>query len=644
MLSERELRRLKRAAYEMRHDILDLCFACGEQKGHLGGCMSVVELLATLYLKTMNIQDEEIRCERWDERDRFVMSKGHAGIALYAALRQAGVLSEEQLHAGIRGDGTILYRHPKFNPENGIECSVGSLGMGIGFAVGLVEAAKRKKQTHRVFVILGDGECDEGSVWESLAYAAHHNMEQLIVIVDRNALQLDGKTQEVLDLGDLEEKFKAFGFEAISIDGHNFEQINEALEAQHKGKPLAIIAHTVKGKGVSFAEDKTEWHDNVLTEELYCLALRELETAYSTEANDESSAHAPVRHISLEREARTQNEDTLTLCGSADMIEEFARLGSGNIVGRIAEEIAGVDPQFSLVYSDCANRIGISRLRQEYPQMCYETGIAEQNQLMVAVALALEGFNVFAVAYAPFITARVLDQIRANMGYMKSPVKLIGLSAGFAASDLGATHTALEDIADLRAIPNLTVLCPADCFETAKMMIAAAKMKTPVYIRITKGLTPDHRIYEKDYALEIGKAVTLREGNDVVVFGCGAVLSEVLGAAEKLEAHGISCKVVNMHTIKPLDKGALEEALGAKLIVTVEEHSIIGGLGGAVAEHLVSCVRHAPLLRLGVPDRYYVADLPSREMERAGLTAQGITECILCRLKEISQFENRENC
>ncbi len=627
MLTEKQLKRLRQAAYEMRRDILDMCLQCGTQKGHLGGCMSAVDILAVLYLEVMNISEQEIQRNAWDDRDRFVLSKGHAGMALYAALHQAGVLTKEQIHGGIRGDNTILYRHPKYNPAYGIECSVGSLGMGIGYAVGLAEAMKRKNKANKIYCMVGDGECDEGAVWESFAYAAHRKLDKLTVIIDENGLQLDGKTWDVLNMGNFEDKLRAFDFDVCSVDGHDYEQIYAAFQREHDGKPMAIIAKTIKGKGVSFAEDRTEWHDNILTEALYRQAIMELEQNYNASDSDMNiSDKCPPTHLSQQR-ADTQEQIKL----SAALLQE---LNYKNTVGITANEIASQDTAFCLVYADCANRIGMETLKEQHPEMCYEMGISEQNQLMVATALAQEGFDVFAVAYAPFITARVLDQIRANLGYMQSPVKLIGLSAGFAASDLGATHTALEDIANLRCIPNMTVICPADCEEMAKAMAEVAHWRTPVYIRMTSALEGCERVLPTHSEFTVGKANVLREGKDIALIGCGTVLSEVLKAAEQLETQGISCKVINMHTIKPLDKLELQALCHMRLIVTVEEHSILGGLGGTVAEFFSSMKCHAPLLRLGVPDEYYKADIPLKEMEKARLLHPQICEQILNKLNE----------
>ncbi len=274
-----ELLNLKKICIDMRRDILSMCYRCGAQKAHLGGCMSSVEILAVLYLKIMNLKN--VKCEDWEKRDRFLMSKAHAAIAQYAALFQAGILTKEEINGPMRGPDTITYRHLKRNEDKAIEYSAGSLGMGLGYGVGLCHAIKRKGLPSQVYVMLGDGECNEGSIWESAAYASHAGFDNLTVLIDKNGLQLDGRTSDVLDIDNMRERWQAFGFETKEIDGHSLTEIYDALKLKHQ-KPVAIIANTVKGKGISFAENRVEWHDNYLTDELYDIALKELEVNYDS--------------------------------------------------------------------------------------------------------------------------------------------------------------------------------------------------------------------------------------------------------------------------------------------------------------------------------------------------------------------------
>ena len=231
----------------------------------------MTEIMSALYLGIMNIDPDDLKNEN---RDRFILSKGHGVLAQYTALKQLGIISDAEL-MGFKKSGTRLFAHPSKNPDIGIEFSSGSLGQGISLAVGTAMALKRKNNPARVFVLVGDGECDEGSVWEATASAAHFQLDNLTIIVDKNELQYDGRTSDILNMENLSEKFSAFGFDVKEADGHNIEELLTALEYK-SSRPIALIAHTVKGKGVSFMENNPVWHNGKLTEKQYLQAMNEL--------------------------------------------------------------------------------------------------------------------------------------------------------------------------------------------------------------------------------------------------------------------------------------------------------------------------------------------------------------------------------
>lgn len=271
-LAPSERRRLSGLALDIRKTVVELAHANPDMPFHLGGSLSAAEVLAVLYGGVMHTGTDGTP---WDQRDRFVLSKGHASLALYPALLHAGLVSQEDIDRGLLGPNAVLFKHPRRDPARGIETSGGSLGMGLGYACGLAIAANRRASGSRVFCLLGDGECNEGSVWEAAALAGHMGLAALTVIVDVNGLQLDGPTAQILDTGSLAEKFRAFGFEAIEVDGHDVSALWSVLAPSHT-RPRAVLAHTTKGKGLSFAENCVEWHDNKLTDELYARAVREL--------------------------------------------------------------------------------------------------------------------------------------------------------------------------------------------------------------------------------------------------------------------------------------------------------------------------------------------------------------------------------
>lgn len=307
----------------------------------------------------------------------------------------------------------------------------------------------------------------------------------------------------------------------------------------------------------------------------------------------------------------------------------WARLGQNAVFGGVGlMEVMKEHDNVQFITADVSTLLGLSKFKALYPEHYYDVGIAEQNMVTVAAGMALEGNCVFLSTYASFLVVRGLEQIRHNLGYLKTNVKVIGMSAGCATGKSGISHWCTEDMAFLRAIPNMTVISPADGAEVVKATIAAANMEGPVYIRLTGNLNTEV-IYKEDYDFQIGKGIVLREGTDVAVVATGLMVSEALGAAEILAKEGISCKVVNMHTVKPLDTALMEEIYkNYNLIVTVEEHNVVGGLGGAIAEHKATFENSPRQLFLGITDEYKKTGSRKFIMEEYGLTAEEIANSI----------------
>jgi transketolase len=315
-------------------------------------------------------------------------------------------------------------------------------------------------------------------------------------------------------------------------------------------------------------------------------------------------------------------------------IRTWSMLGSNGAFGFAALELPEIDKNVAMLTADEMYFSGLERFGAKYPDRFYNIGIAEQNMVGVAAGMSKEGLNVFATTYATFATTRSCDQVRVNMGYMKLGIKLVGLTAGLSVGSLGATHCSVEDIAIMRAIPNITILSPADCTETVKATIAASQHQGPIYLRLTGG-QPNLPVYKADYEFEIGKAIKLREGEDIAIVATGAMVHASLEAAKILAEQGVSSSVIDMHTIKPLDERALLELLGTKLLVTVEEHSKKGGLGGAVAEFLAGVRVKPPQLIIGLADEFKnAADYPHL-LKQYGLTAPQIAETILSKYDEV---------
>jgi transketolase len=267
------LNKIRLMAKNIRRRILDMTYAAGSSGAHIGGALSIVEVMATLYGTVLKYDPKN---PDWNERDRFILSKGHTGIALYATLAEVGILNQDDIDSFQRS-GSNFTTHPIINRQKGIEFSTGSLGMGLSLGIGVAIAAKIKRQSHRVFICLGDGECNEGSVWEAAMAAAHYQLDNIVSIIDRNSFQLSGKTSEIMNTSQLEIKWKSFGWNVIDVEGHDIEQLLYTFDMYKKERqPCLIILNTVKGKGFSFSENNNAWHHSVLSKSQYDLAVEEL--------------------------------------------------------------------------------------------------------------------------------------------------------------------------------------------------------------------------------------------------------------------------------------------------------------------------------------------------------------------------------
>lgn len=306
----------------------------------------------------------------------------------------------------------------------------------------------------------------------------------------------------------------------------------------------------------------------------------------------------------------------------------WSRLNSRKVFGTILEEIAPFHPELMVLAADVADSAGLTGFAQQYPNQFLNTGIAEQNMIGIAAGLALEGRRVFAASFAPFASMRCYEMLRSYLGYMKLNVKVVGLASGLSMGVGGNTHFGLEDAAITRAIPNMTVISPADCTETVKAVLALADHVGPAYLRLT-GVGGNPIVYKEDYDFQIGKGIVLREGEDIALIAAGTMVYESIRAARILQKQGISCTVVDMHTIKPLDTDLLDRLFSShKLIVTVEEHSVIGGLGSAVAEYKSGIPGAPKQLILGIPDAFGKAGDYPYLLEQYSLTAPGIAQII----------------
>ena len=312
-------------------------------------------------------------------------------------------------------------------------------------------------------------------------------------------------------------------------------------------------------------------------------------------------------------------------------IKMWSTIGARATFGLAALELAKEIDNLMVLTCDVSTSAGLDRFRKTYPDKYLDLGIAEQNMIGVAAGLASENFNVVTTTFAPFQSIRCCEQIKVNLGYMRQRVCMVGIASGLALGTLGFTHCCIEDVGILRTIPGITIISPADSLETVKAVEAAIKSENPSYIRLT-GSSNNPIVYNKDYKFKIGQSITLRDGKDITIFCAGSMVYQSLEAAKILETKNISAKIVNMHTIKPIDNIAIEEACNSKLIVSVEEHNVIGGLGSAIAEYKSSLKDSPKQLILGIKDTYSKGGNYKFLEEKHRLTPEKIVEDIVKKI------------
>ncbi len=646
---------LTAAAAEMRAMDLISIFAAGS--GHPGGTLSVMDIAATLYLNSLNHDPAN---PTWPDRDRVFWSAGHKAPALYVALGKAGyfplddVVLLRQLGSGFEG-------HPNWLKVPGVEISSGSLGQGLGAAVGSALAAKLHGAAYRVYAIMGDGEQQEGSIWEAAMSAGHHKLDNVCGIVDVNRLQIDGWVKDVMNVEPLAEKYAAFGWNVISVNGHDIAQILDAFTRAREttGRPSVILAATVKGKGVSFMENEVSWHGTAPKKEQLDKALNELQPAdFPRERVEALLKRAATNAAEVARKAK---ESIPKFAGEFwwnsrnDMKVDMdpTRMGFGRGLER-----AGEDPRVVTLHADISGSIRITDFESKHPERnnrVFSVGIAEQNMMSVAAGLAREGLIPVTGTYGVFASGRAWDQIRTTICYSNLNVKIAGAHGGISVGPDGATHQALEEITLTSILPNMHVVVPCDSLETQKATeYSLLTLQGPCYLRFAREATPVVSKVDTPYEFGVANVIRYRgpqakfldafdtfkgpgyqnEDEQVAIIACGPMIPEAMRAAWILkEEYEIETRIVNVHTIKPLDiptlLGAADET---RVVVTAEEHQL-GGFGnivaGAILQHRKNFRLPLQLSMVGVADRFGISGNSWELMQYFGLTAEHIAKRVL---------------
>ncbi len=644
------LEELKRACCELRAYSLTCIHAAGS--GHPGGSLSIIEVAAALFLHEANLDPKNPKA---DTRDRIFFSTGHKAPVLYLALARAGFFSPDEV-VTLRKLNSPFQGHPNAPRLPGVEISSGSLGQGLSVACGCALAGKLDKKDYRVYCIMGDGEQQEGSVWEAAMAAGHYRLDNLVGIVDRNKLQIDGVVDEVMGIDPLAERYRAFGWHAIEIDGHDLESILAAFaEARKtKGKPTIIIADTIKGKGVSFMENTPGWHGIATrTDEEYERAMKDVGCpAFDREKIKRLQEKAKAFQQEQDEKLRTalpsfSHEYWWNRTENMKVKMDATRSGFGRGVAR-----AGEDPRVVTIHADISDSIRITDFEKADPrrkERVFSVGIAEQNMMGVAAGLALEGKIPVTGTYGVFASGRPWDQIRTSICYDNLNVKIGGAHGGVSVGADGATHQALEEIALMTILPNMRVGIPCDSIETEKMTrTMILEVNGPAYIRFAREATPVVTCADTPFRFGTANVIRLRktaenfadafetrldseyknENEDLTLIACGPMVPEAMRAAWILkEEYGLETRVLNVHTVKPIDREALSRAAWETgIVITCEEHQV-GGFGNIVAGVIAEEKDYqTPLLfsMIGVPDIFGQSGGPWELMQVFGLAAEFI--------------------
>jgi transketolase len=579
------------------------------KSGHPTSSMSAADLMAVLLAEHLRYDFDR---PEHAGNDHLVFSKGHASPLLYALFKAAGAITDEELLT-FRRFGSRLEGHPTpIIPW--VDVATGSLGQGLPFAFGIALAGKRlDRLPYRVWSLCGDSEMAEGSMWEAFEHAAYYELDNLTAIVDVNRLGQRGETMHGWDLDSYADRARAFGWHAITIDGHDVEQIDRAYSeaAETTGRPTVVVAKTVKGKGVKAVEDKPGFHGKALDDPAEAIeelgGERSIRIEVARPESDGRPHSFPTGKLELPRYEIGSEEATRKAYGEA-----LTALGAAR------GDIVALDGEVS-------NSTYAEIFAKAHPDRYFEMYIAEQQMVAAAVGLQVREWVPFASTFAAFFT-RAYDFIRMG-AVSRADIRLSGSHAGVSIGEDGPSQMGLEDLAMMRAVHSSTVLYPCDPNQTAKLVATMAELEGISYMRTTRAATPV--VYDSDEEFPVGGAKVLRSSDedDIAVVGAGITLHEALKAAHTLSDEGISARVIDLYSLKPVDVETLRtaaEATGGR-IVTVEDHWLEGGIGETVLSALADYEEGLRVEILAVREMP-TSGKPAELLAAAGIDADAIVE------------------
>jgi len=552
--------------------------------GHPTSSMSATDVMTGLMFG--DVLKFDLENPEYINNDRLIFSKGHASPLFYSLYAAAGKVSEEEL-LSLRKFGSLLEGHPTMRfPYT--EVPTGSLGQGLSVGVGMALNARLDELSYRTYVLLGDSEMAEGSVWEAMALASHYKLNNLAAILDCNRLGQSRETMVGHHTAIYQKRAESFGWKAIVIDGHNFDEITEAykLAGEQTDKPTMIIAKTLKGKGVSFLEDKPGKHGTALSKDELEKALEELgEVDYTIKGEvSKFTGEIPNNKSLISPSASRGGQITNKIQNTSIQFTNYdpvKPVATRKAYGNALVNIFPAYPNMVVLDGETSNSTFAETFAKAHPHKYIESFIAEQNMVGMALGLSRRGKIPFVSTFAAFFS-RAFDQIRMSQ-YAHANIKFVGSHAGVSIGEDGSSQMALEDLAMFRTLLNGVVLYPSDPVSAEKLIAEAAAHNGNVYIRTTRKEAAV--LYSQDEKFPIGGSKTLKssENDQVTVISAGVTLHEALAAYEELQKEGINIRVIDLYSIKPIDVESLVKAANeTKAIITVEDHFAEGGIGDAV--------------------------------------------------------------
>ncbi|MGW6154299.1 transketolase [Streptomyces sp. NPDC055144] len=598
-------RQLTELAQQLRVDSVRASAAAGS--GHPTSSMSAADLMAVLLANHMRYDFDR---PAHPGNDRFVLSKGHASPLLYAAYKAVGAINDTELLTFRRLDSR-LEGHPTPRRLPWVETATGSLGQGLPVGVGIALAGKRLDGAgFRVWVLCGDSELAEGSVWEAAEHAGYEHLDNLTAIVDVNRLGQRGPTRHGHDLGAYARRFQAFGWHTVEVDGHDIDAVDRAYDEalSTSGQPTAILARTLKGKGVASVQDREGLHGKPLPDPEEAIA----------ELGGARDLRVEVPHPPAARLLHPVGS------GHADLprYETGDEVATRDAYGRALAAVGTARGDVVALDGEVSDSTRSEFFAKEHPDRFFECYIAEQQLVATSVGMATRGWVPYASTFAAFLT-RAYDFVRMA-AISGAGINLVGSHAGVAIGQDGPSQMGLEDLAMFRAMHGATVLYPCDANQTAKLVAEMAGLDGIRYLRTSRGDTPV--IYSPTEEFPIGGSKVLRaSGKDrLTVVAAGVTLHEALKAAELLEREGVQVRVIDLYSVKPVDRRTLREAADITgCLLTVEDHREEGGIGDAVLDAFTDGRPVPRLLRLAVRTMPGSAS-PAEQLHAAGIDAETI--------------------